>query len=284
MKDYYQVLGLQKGASKEEVKKAFRKLAAQYHPDKKTGDEEKFKQISTAYEVLGDTMKRYDYDHQSYQETNYHPYEDFFNANQSPFGRDPFADFFFNQFGAGFQQQKNKNKDLNVQCTISFEDSYFGKNLEATYKLPSGQEQTVVIDIPAGVESGTTIRYQGLGDDTIAALDRGDLHVTIIVNPSTKFERRRDDLYTIVDISPIEAMIGTTKTITAIDGEEMSMKIRPGVSTGTEFARNGSGFKNLQTGHRGRFVSVINIKVPTITDPELIKKLQDLDIEINQHQ
>jgi len=161
-------------------------------------------------------------------------------------------------------------------------DSFSGKQLEANYKLPSGRTQTVVINVPAGIQHGETIRYGDLGDDSIPGAPRGNLNVTIIVLPDPNYRRQGDDLYTTVYINPIEAMIGCRKTVKTINGTNLDLDIRAGVESGTEFASAGNGFRNVNQGGRGRFVSVINIKAPAISDPALINKLKQLNDEISK--
>jgi DnaJ-class molecular chaperone len=182
-----------------------------------------------------------------------------------------------------FGRQLRRNRDLNIQCQITLLDSYIGKQLEANYKLPSGKNQTVVINVPPGIAHGETIRYQGLGDDSVPQMQRGNLNVTIVVQPDANFSRRGDDLYTTINISPIEAMIGCRKTVITLSGQRLELDIRAGIESGAEFASHGTGFTNVNTGHKGRFVSVVNIKTPMITDPVLIAKLKELDVQINNH-
>lgn len=277
MTDHYTTLGVEKNASQEEIKKAYKKLANKHHPDK-GGDQAKFKEIASAYDTIGDANKRAEYDnhqafggHQSY--TTHHEFNDFFSA---AFGGHPFGDIF------GHHRQMHKNRDLNLQCHVSFVDSFTGKQLEAKYTLPSGTPQTVVIDVPAGVEHGNVIRYTGLGDDSIPNLPRGDLHVTIIVIPNKIFDRRGQDVYTTVEINPIEAIIGCTKTVKSVIGEDFSIDVRPGVETGTEYAKAGGGFTNIHTGQKGRFVSTIKIKTPIIKNPDIIEKLSQINNEISK--
>jgi hypothetical protein len=109
---------------------------------------------------------------------------------------------------AGFHQQGHiqKNRDLNLRCQITLRDSFVGKELEATYTLPSGKRQTVGINVPIGIENGQTIRYNGLGDDTYPQLQRGHLNVTVLVEPVINYHRRGDDICTVVNIDAFEAM------------------------------------------------------------------------------
>jgi curved DNA-binding protein len=285
MTDYYQTLGVGETASPEEIKKAYRSLANKHHPDK-GGDQAKFKDISVAYENLSDPQKKAEYDQQRQygggQQFHFntgnpfggaHPFGDIFGQGGSPFG-----DIFGHMRG----QQIRRNRDLNIQCTVSFVDSFHGKQLEANYQLPSGRNQNVAINVPAGIRHGDTIRYSGLGDDSFQGVPRGNLNVTILVQPDAIYRRQDDDVYMTVDITPIEAMIGCRKTIRTLTGQTMDLDIRPGVESGIEYASNGHGFVNVNIGNRGRFVSIINIKSTAITDPQLIERLKQLNDEIAQ--
>jgi curved DNA-binding protein len=277
MTDYYQILGVKEDATPEEIKKAYRKMANQHHPDK-GGDQNKFKDISVAYDTLSDPQKRSEYDQTrrggpqvKFNSGNFN-FEDIFGAmGGAPFGPG------FDMFG----RRVARNRDLNIQCRISLLDSYLGKQLEASYQLPSGKQQNVVINLPAGVSHGETIRYQGLGDDSLKHLPPGSLNVTIVVLPDEKFQRLGDDLYTEVEVNPIEAMIGCRKAVKLITGKELTLEIRPGIETGAEFASSGLGFKNPHNGRQGRFVSVVKIRTPSITDPALVEKLKEVNNAIS---
>ena len=282
MTDYYQTLGVGENASPDEIKKAYRSLANKHHPDK-GGDQAKFKDISVAYDTLGNDQKRAEYDQQRrfgggpemrFHTGNMNDLHDIFGGGFGPFGNGgPFGDI--------FGRQMRRNRDLNIQCQITLLDSFLGKQLEANYNLPSGKSQNVVINIPPGIQHGETIRYQGLGDDSMAGAPRGNLNVTIVILPDQNFTRHGDDLYTNINITPIEAMIGCRKKIKIIDGQEMTLEIRPGVETGTEFASHGQGFRNPHSGAKGRFVSVVQIRTPSITDSDLVNKLKQINDEIN---
>ena len=277
--DYYETLGVKKNASQDEIKKAYRSLANKHHPDK-GGDQNKFKDISVAYDTLSDTQKRQEYDTGGPQvHMNSGNFNDVFNnAFQFHFGGPGGAG---NPFGDLFGRRQQRNRDLNIQCQVTLLDSFVGKQFEASYTLPSGQSQTVVIDVPAGIQHGETIRYQGLGDNSHPQLSRGDLNVTILVMEDPTYARQGNDLFTSIHITPIEAMIGVKKTITSINGQKLNIDVRAGVSDGTEYASNGLGFSSIRSKQRGRLVAVVKIKSVPVIDPDIIKRLQKINDEIN---
>ena len=273
MNDHYKTLGVQPNAGADEIKKAYRSLANKHHPDK-GGDQARFKDISVAYDTLSDANKRAEYDQMrqggpQVRFTSGNDFGDIFG------GGNPFGDIF------GHMRGVRRNRDLNIQCQVSLLDSFLGKQLEANYRLPTGRSQTVVINVPPGISHGETIRYQGLGDDTIPNVPRGNLNVTIVVMPDQNFRREGDDLYTNVYITPIEAMIGCKKRVQFITGDDREIDIRAGVESGVEYASNGFGFINPHHNKKGRFVIVVVIRTPPITDPDLVKRLKQLNDEIS---
>ena len=193
--DYYKILGVTESASQDEIKKAYRKLAATHHPDK-GGDTSTFQGISQAYETLSDPQKRaeYDYSRSGMGGTQFR----FTSGDFDPFsqmfgGQSPFEHFF--RRGPGQQRPQRKNRDLNVRIKIGFKQSYTGTDVEASYQMPSGKKETVIIKVPEGIQSGQVIRYRGMGDDTDPSLPRGDLNVTVMVESSQEYERRGDGPY-----------------------------------------------------------------------------------------
>jgi curved DNA-binding protein len=283
MQDYYQTLGVDPAASQDEIKNAYRKLAMKHHPDRAGGDDTQFKKIQEAYANVGDEGKRAEYEQMRrggpqvrFTSGSMPDFGDIFGAQFDPFGNRS------NPFGDMFGRRVAKNKDLNIQCQISFIDSYTGKQLEASYRMPSGKMQTVVINVPGGIEHGATIRYQGLGDDSFPNMPRGDLNVTILIQPDSMYERRDHDVYMFLEISPIEAMIGCSKTVNTLAGTRLNIDVRAGVETGVEYAVGGQGFNIVNSNIRGRFVAVIKIVAPAITNPDLIAKLRNLNDEINR--
>jgi DnaJ-class molecular chaperone len=278
MTDFYSKLGVSKDASQDDIKKAYRSLANKHHPDK-GGDQATFKDISVAYDTLSDPQKRQEYDMQQ----NSNPFGGFHGGGQhfhfdmnDMFGQHA---HFTNMFGNGFRQQQ-RNRDLNLQVQVTLVESYNGKQVDATFNMPSGRPQTVTINVPAGIDHGDTIRYNGLGDDSIPNIQRGNLNVTVHVIPDPNFRREGNDVYTTLHISPIEAMIGCIKDVKTITGNTIQVTIRPGVETGTEFAKAGAGFTNLHSKQTGRFVTVIKIAPCLVTDPALVAQLQQIQSQL----
>jgi len=279
--NYYDILGLQRGASPQEIKTAYRKLAMEHHPDR-GGDESHFQRISQAYETLSDTNKRARYDDeisiQAQFNGNFRSFEDVNNMFNDIFGRGPFD---FGRPRSGHGQTRAKNLDLNIKCKITLLDSFIGKDLEATYSLPSGRKETVIINIPPGIKSGETISFRGMGDDTYPQVQRGNLNVTIEVAQDLNFVRRGDDITTIIEIDPIEAMIGCVKPIETIDGSILQVRLKPGVGHGSEYSLANLGFKSIRTGRVGNFIIVVYIRIPEIQNKNIIKKLEDIKNEID---
>jgi DnaJ-class molecular chaperone len=263
MSDHYQTLGVKKDATPDEIKKAFRKLASQHHPDK-GGDTAKFQEIQAAYDVLGDQQKRAEYDNPQPQ----------FNGNFGGGVPPGFEDVFSQMFGGGSpfgdifgrrqSPQTNRNKTLNIQASVSLEEAHSGKNLMATVKLPSGKEQLIDIKIPAGIQDGTTLRLAGMGDDTFPNIPRGDIHLTVRVEPHRIFQRQGDDLIINLEVDAVAAMIGKTYHIDTIDQKTLEIKVGPGTQPGQILAAHGYGMPNMNDNRfTGRLLINVVIKIPT---------------------
>lgn len=273
MSDHYSTLGVGKNATPDEIKRAYRKLASQHHPDK-GGDTKKFQEIQTAYDTLSDPNKKAQYDNPSpfggngdgsWRDAGFPPgFEDI--VGQMFSGGNP--------FGFGFrQQQPQRNRTLNMQVGVTLEEALTGKDLLASIQLPSGKDQTVEIKIPKGVQSGTVLRLSGMGDDTFPNLPRGDIHLSVNVLPHEVFERRNDDLVMTLEVDAIKAILGETRTITTLDKKTLELKINPGTQHGQTYAAAGYGMPNMRDPRFvGRLLINVIIKVPTgLTDAQMSK-------------
>jgi len=175
--DYYSILGVPKGASEADIKKAYRSLAMIHHPDR-GGDQSKFQQIQEAYATLSDTGKRQQYDNPQPQGGGFQ-----FHFNSG----DPFADI-FNQFGfsggdpfAQHRQQQRRNKDLRIRINLSLRETLSDQQKTISVQTSTNERQTVNVQIPKGVTTGSSIKYPGLGDNMFNTLPRGDLYVTFVI-------------------------------------------------------------------------------------------------------
>lgn len=260
MTDYYKILGITRESSPEDIKQAYRRLAAKHHPDR-GGDTAKFQEIQAAYDILGNPEKKAQYDSPQPQMGGFH-----FHASGFPPGFEDIFSHFNDAFGGMFRPQgPQRNRTLNIQAQITLEEAFAGKDLFATIRLPSGREQMVEVKIPAGINDGTTLRLGGLGDDSIPTLPRGDLHLTVHVLPHGRFTRHGDDLVINLTINCIEAMTGVNKIINTIDNKNIEIKINPGTQHGQTLAVHGYGMCNVSNNlMRGRLL--INIQVEILTN------------------
>jgi curved DNA-binding protein len=277
--NYYEILGVNESASQDDIKRAYKKLAMKHHPDR-GGDEKKFQEISQAYDTIGDPTKRQAYDHERLHRPHIHIRTGGFGGFEDIFGHA----FNFGQHSGPwdpFTQHIRKNRDLNINCKVSFKDSFVGKQLEATYTLPSGKKQTVAINIPPGINHGQTIRYQGLGDDAHPTLPRGDLNVTVLVEHDPLYQRVGDNIIFTLQVSVFEAMIGCSKKIQSLDGTKLDLKIRAGTQHGTEFVCKGRGFNNSTNGRIGDLLVKVDVQVPEVTDIILVDRVLKLQNEFN---
>lgn len=359
--DYYEILGIPKGAGKDEIKGAFRKKARQYHPDvnKAPDAEEKFKELGKAYETLMDDEKRSLYDR--YGE------DGLANAGFDTGG--PFAGGFgdlndiFNSFfgGFGFSQRQvdpnapQRGDDLRIDIEIEFEEAVFGVEKEikidhletceickgtgaepgsAPVKCPtcggSGRvqqttqtilghftqittcpacngkgvkignpckackgygrieaEKKVELKIPAGVDNGSKMRLANEGDAGKNSGPEGDLYVVLHVKPSDYFKREGFNVYTILEVSPAQAVLGDEITIKTLDGEK-TVNVPAGSQYGNRIKIKGAGVPHLgRNAHRGDHIVIVEVKIPThMTDEEkqLYIKLYEINTKKKHHE
>ena len=273
--DYYSILGVNRNATPEEIKKAYRKLAMQHHPDR-GGDHNKFAQINSAYEVLSNSDKKNAYDNPQPQGFNFN--SGHFNNGGNPFGGTPFE----HMFGQGFNQQRHtpRNRDITVQADISLIDVLTGKNLIIQYHLSSGRIETVTVDVPPGAKHGDTIQYQGLGDEGNPRFPRGNLQVRIRVNKTKNWDRDQDNLFTKKVVNIFDLLLGCVIIIETIDDKHLELKIPQGTKPGIKFSIPGYGLPNMQTGKRGIMFITIDAEIPKITDDAILDRIKQLKNEI----
>jgi curved DNA-binding protein len=280
MSNYYDTLGIKSNADQEEIKRAYRKLAAQHHPDKAGGNTEKFQEIQAAYETLSDPQRRAEHDNPQPQ---FHGPGGFHFNFGGGGGVPPGFEHVFAHFNGGNHPfgdmfgRPQKNRNLNLQTEISLEDAYNGKELMANFRLPSGREQTLELKVPPGVQDGTVIRLSGMGDDSIPQLPRGDVHLTVHVTNHPVWARQNDDLIKNIDVNCLDAIVGKTISVEAINGAMLEVNIQPGTQHGQMLAVQGYGMPNLNNPSiKGKMLLHINITIPrnlSEADKSLIRQL-----------
>ena len=274
--NYYDILGVTSSASQDEIKKAYKKLAMTHHPDR-GGDNKKFQEISQAYDTLGDPNKRsqYDAELQGFGDP-------FIHIRTGQQGFPDFGEMFGFHFGRGFaQRQVQKNRDHSIRISISFKQSYLGTQVEAKYTIPSGKNKIVVIDVPAGVQTGQILRYGGLGDESVTNLPPGNLNVHIVVENDNEWFRRGNDLIRLLEISSFDAILGYNTKVKCLDGTILPINLRPGIQNGVEFSTQGKGFRDMNTGRPGNLVVLVNIITPEIKDQQLLEDIAKINAKIN---
>ena len=308
--DYYKTLGVEKGADPEAIKKAYRKLALKYHPDRNPGNreaEEKFKKISEAYAVLSDNEKRKQYDNfGSDQFSRRYSQEDIFQnfdlneilrdfgfgdttGREGRFrgtsrrgytfrtGGDPFQDL-FGQAQPRYDQPR-KGEDLHYNLSITLEESVSGAEKKLALQQ-EGEVHEISVRIPAGISPGKKLRLAGKGYPGIHGGPAGDLYLNISILPHPIFARDGSDIYIEKAVSFTQAVLGTTIEVPTIDGTIKRLKVPAGTQNGTKIRMKGYGVPGLKgsgSSKGDQFVKIA-IDVPRkINDRQLqlIKKLAE---------
>ncbi len=280
--DYYEILGVDKSASPDELKKAYRRAAIQHHPDK-GGDEAKFKEVNEAYEVLGNTEKRQRYDQFGHAgvggagSAQGNPFAGFngnFNGQNINFDfgdMGGFGDLFNSFFGSGFtQQRQRRGRDLQTVIELTFEEAVFGNEKEVKLSHKNTAKDGILkLKIPAGVDDGNTVRVQGYGEH-ISDGPAGDLFVQIRVKPHKQFTREGALILSAIHVDMVDAALGTEVDVPTIDGN-VRMKIPAGTQSGTDFKLTNHGVPTGQD-RRGAHIVTVLVDIPT----KLTKRQQQL--------
>ena len=262
--DYYSRLGVNKQASPEELKRAYKKLAMQHHPDR-GGDQTTFQEINEAYDTLKDPAKRQQYDNPQPQQNQYQyraeDVNDIFNA-------------FFRQ--GGNRPRQRKNLDITISIRIKLEDVLFGKDVIGKYRLKDNSEEVATIRIPAGIENGQIMSYKGLGDNLYKNAPRGNLHVKIIIENHKIYERDRLHLRAKCSINVFELILGTEVILEKLEGGPLKIKIPKGTNPGTILSIPNHGLPDRRTGRRGNIYLEIRGKTPKLDNHEVLEKVKNL--------
>lgn len=303
--DYYKTLGVDKNAPEDDIKKAYRKLAMKFHPDRNPGNkqaEEKFKKLSEAYAVLSDQEKRKQYDsfgsdafRQRYSQEDI--FKDFdlndilkefgfggggrtrtftFGRGSGGSGGDPFADLFGG--GQGYSRQMpQKGQDYEYNISITLEESVFGAEKKLSLQKEDRVEE-INIKVPPGISNGKKLRLAGKGSPGYNRGLSGDLYLNITILPHPIFARDGIDIYVEKSVNYSQAALGTTIEVPTLEGTTKRIKIPAGTQNYTKIRMKGYGVPNLKDGGKGDQYVKISVNVPKkLTDrqAQLIKKLAE---------
>ncbi|RJP83197.1 MAG: J domain-containing protein [Desulfobacteraceae bacterium] len=291
--DYYKILGVEKTASPDEIKKKYRKLAMKYHPDKTEGDkaaEAKFKQVSEAYAVLSDPEKRKQFD--TYGSSDFHQkftQEDIFK--NFDFGS-IFKEFGFGGGGTRFsfggddpmfgggrrrsaRQAPVKGSDIVYELPITLAEVVTGANRTISLQH-AGHSETITVKIPVGMTDGKKLRLTGKGEASRFGGPSGDLYILAKVQPDPVFRAEDHDLHVVREIKLTEALLGTTVLVPTIDKKEYTLTIPPGTKHKTKMRLSGQGLPAMKTGTRGNLYVHIHVRMPGSLTEEQKKLISDL--------
>ena len=277
-KDFYAILGVDKKAGADEIKKKYRSLARELHPDKTKGDdalEEKFKAVSEAYDILSDSKKRAEYDEARslFERGGFRA--PMGGQNQGGDFSDLFGggspnDIFANLFGGGgIRRGPRKGQDLQTESTITFKEAVFGTTLELKLSTDGGKPQTITARVPAGVNDGAKIRVKGKGAPGEAG--PGDLFILLQVKPHPIFSRKAENITLTLPVSFVEATLGADIKVPTLDGEEVTVRIAPGTPNGRTLRVRGRGIKKGSI--TGDLLATIDVQVPQKIEGEAAEAL-----------
>ncbi len=312
-RDYYAVLGVKKGAPDGEIKKAYRKLAMQYHPDRNQGDkaaEEKFKEVSEAYAVLSDKQKRQEYDAVGY--TGFHKrytqedifkgfdvgdlFKDFGGGSEDIFStlfsggrgssqRVNFKDF-FNPYGqpgtGGFQRggreryaAPQKGADLIYDLSVTLEEVSSGTSKHVAFRKEDGTLAKVNVKIPAGISAGKKLRIPGRGQQGVAGGPTGDLYIRIAVDNHPLFKREGSDLYVDKEVQFTQAALGSTIEVATFDGVR-KVRVPSGTQSHSKIRLKGHGLPHFTGKGKGDLYVRVIVKIPAKLDKKQRALLEEL--------
>ena len=272
MRDPYSILGIQRGASDEEIKKAYRKMAVKYHPDKQGGDEEKFKEVADAYDKLTNPKRRgggspFGGNYNGQYDFDFGDYSDLFERIMRDRGWDAYGGF-------GQNERSSKGRDVRTRITIPIADAYHGTRRQVNVGL-----KAVEIDIPAGVKTGQKLRVKGHGQRGYGGEEsNGDLIVEVHVKESTDFYVDNKGLHTIIQVDALDAMLGREVSLEVFD-RNIKFTVPSGTQNGQVLRMKGRGWPVMgKPEERGDLYATVMVTVPRdLTDEEkrALEKVRD---------
>ena len=270
MKDYFNTLGVAAGASNDEIKKAYKKLAMTHHPDR-GGDQAKFQEIQEAYDTLSDPQKRAQWEQQRhFGNQQHHSFNFGFGADindifrQFTGGASPFG---------GFRQQP-KNRDIRMGIEIDLAATLEKQMQHINVKHTNGTVKTVEIEIPRGIQTGMQMRFPGQGDHTHQEFPAGDLYVDFRVRPNSDFRVSGINLTKTISLNCIDAILGTQISVAGLDGTQFDITVPPATQNQTKFRVSQHGLWDINQPIRGDLYFEVSIYIPDVVSSDQILKLQ----------
>ena len=291
-KDYYKILGVSKTAQKDEISRAFKKLARKYHPDLNPDNaeaEKKFKEVNEAHEVLKDLEKRRMYDQlgPNWQQGQNFGGGAYQNMNFGGFqgGGGDFSDFFETIFGGGgfggggYANRPQRGRDVEASLSLTLEEAYHGGRKSITLSEAGGGTKSLEVNIPAGIKEGARIRLSGQGDQGYAGGPAGDLYLKVTIAAHHRFSL--DGLNVILDLplAPWEAALGAEVTVPTLDGN-VNLRIAPGSNSGRKLRLRGKGLGNAS--NKGDQFVRIKIVVPDSATEKQTEMWEELAKEFEE--
>jgi DnaJ-class molecular chaperone len=280
MRDPYEVLGVPRSASAEDIKKSYHKLAKKLHPDLNPGNkkaEQSFKEVSAAYDLLSDPAKKGRFDRgeidssgaERQQQPFYKTYAEGdegaryrrFDGDESPFADDLFADMFR---GGGRQGFRARGADVSYSLEVDFLEAANG----LTRRVTLADGKTLDVTIPPGTEDGQTLRLKGQGQPGIGGAGPGDAFIEIHIKPHPLFTRVGNDVHVELPVTLPEAVLGGSVNLPTVDGK-VALKIPAGSNTGSVLRLKGKGILSQATRQRGDQLVKLKVVLPDQVDPEL---------------
>lgn len=301
----YEVLGVSKTATQDEIKKAYRKLSRKYHPDanpdhstkEAKAAEAKFKEVQNAFDVLSDPEKRKQYDTFGRTMPGGGPFPGGAGGPQFNWGgaggqagpidlsslfggQVDFADLFGGGGGGRGASSRNRRgragQDVQLEVEIPFRIAVEGGNYELQFER-AGQHERLMVKIPAGVDTGSVVRLGGQGEPGVAGGPPGDLLVKMMVSPDPIFRREGQNLLVDLPLTIAEAVLGAKVEVPTINEGLVMLTVPPGTSSGAKLRLRGKGVPDRQTGHRGDQMVVVKIVVPKKIDPAAEQAIKEFD-------
>lgn len=263
--NHYQILGLEPGASDDDVKKAYRRLAMKHHPDR-GGDEAEFKRIKDAYEAITNKTVEPFNQFQGFNDLN-----EMFNAGRRS-GNQHF------HFGSGWPGHV-QNPDVNYNIHVTLEEAHSGFTKEVRFAMPGGQQKELQVTFPAGCSSDTKIRYHGEGGTLVANQPPGDLYVRLQILQHPVWTVANQELYATVNISVWDAMFGTSIEIMEIGGTLINVAIPSGSQPNSQLRLKGRGM-NIRGMERGNAYLIIKVIIPKLEMDDRNKTIVDIQNKI----